>query len=222
MNSMAAAVRTWPWPSYSHSFDAAMASIGRSRLPPESIRWWASSGIMSTSEIALSRMMRLIAFISSLTISEERREAFATARVVRPVARLRPRLLLSVVGVSYGYKYVGTGPHLKRTLASAHPQKTYAIKETYVHNRRRIPGRRPAPAPTRGRLSGRRRRGFSGGGRALHSEKLQTVLDVGAGIGTAGLCVARRCTRSSRGFDRKAGPVWWSSRRQNIGRNDSG
>ena len=38
-----------------------MVSIGRSRLPPESIRWCASLGISSTSETALSRMMRLTA-----------------------------------------------------------------------------------------------------------------------------------------------------------------
>src|SRR5262245_58297745 len=46
-----------------------MVSIGRSRLPPESMRWCASVGISSTSETALSRMMRLTACISSATIS---------------------------------------------------------------------------------------------------------------------------------------------------------
>src|SRR4029453_2050574 len=46
-----------------------MVSIGRSRLPPESIRWCARVGISSTSDTALSRMMRLTACISSATIS---------------------------------------------------------------------------------------------------------------------------------------------------------
>src|SRR6187200_797678 len=42
--------------------------MGRSRLPPESIRWCASLGISSTSDTALSRMMRLTACMSSATI----------------------------------------------------------------------------------------------------------------------------------------------------------
>ena len=48
---------------------AAIVSMGRSRLPPDSIKWWARLGISSTSETALSRMMRLTACMSAATIS---------------------------------------------------------------------------------------------------------------------------------------------------------
>src|SRR5262249_35406809 len=46
-----------------------MVSMGRSRLPPDSIRWRASLGMSSTSDTALSRMKRFTACISAATIS---------------------------------------------------------------------------------------------------------------------------------------------------------
>lgn len=49
-------------------------------------------------------------------------------------------------------------------------------------------------------------------------EKRQTVLDVGAGIGTAGLCVARRCTGSSVTLLERQAPLVELAR-ENISRN---
>src|SRR6267142_5479450 len=45
----------------------ASVSIGRSRLPPEEIRWLATSGIMVTSEPLLDRMEVLTRSISAAT-----------------------------------------------------------------------------------------------------------------------------------------------------------
>jgi tRNA1(Val) A37 N6-methylase TrmN6 len=52
-------------------------------------------------------------------------------------------------------------------------------------------------------------------------EKPERVLDLGAGIGTAGLCVARRCTRSFVVLIERQGPLV-DLARQNIARNELG
>ena len=43
----------------------ASVSIGRSRLPPEEIRWLATSGIMATSEPVRARMVALTRSMSA-------------------------------------------------------------------------------------------------------------------------------------------------------------
>ena len=45
----------------------ASVSIGRSRLPPEEIRWLATSGIMVTSEPVRDRMVALTRSMSAAT-----------------------------------------------------------------------------------------------------------------------------------------------------------
>src|SRR5581483_6681344 len=52
--------------------DVASVSIGRSRLPPEEIRWFATSGIMATSEPVRARMVVLTRSMSGATSATRR------------------------------------------------------------------------------------------------------------------------------------------------------
>src|SRR5690606_8029915 len=117
MNSTAAANGTWPSPVYPQSLAAAMVSIGRMRLPPESIRCSASFGISSTSETALSRIRRFTAPISSATSSRMGVRLWDGSRVssigtTTPTGFLFRRLLTSVI-LNYGFRnrFHGRLPH---------------------------------------------------------------------------------------------------------------
>ena len=50
----------------------ASVRIGRSRLPPELIRWFATSGIIDTSDEVRDRMVRLTRSMSAATNSARR------------------------------------------------------------------------------------------------------------------------------------------------------
>jgi len=71
---VAAASLTWPSPPYPDSCAIATVSIGRSRLPPEAMRWLATSGIIVTSDpvqlmiAALTRVMSAATRFTSRSI----------------------------------------------------------------------------------------------------------------------------------------------------------
>ncbi len=67
MNSTAAANLMWPSPEYPESCAIAKVSIGRSLLPPEEIRWLATSGIIVTSEPVRDRIVALTRSMSGAT-----------------------------------------------------------------------------------------------------------------------------------------------------------
>jgi hypothetical protein len=70
MNSTAAASLMCPSPGYFVSCAIASVRIGRRRLPPELIRWFATSGIIVTSEPVRVRIVELTRCMSALTNSE--------------------------------------------------------------------------------------------------------------------------------------------------------
>src|SRR5262245_7974212 len=75
----------------------ASVSIGRSRLPPEAIRWFATSGIIVTSDPVRDRMVALTRTISaapsvvsrSIEGGEWHSNGTTTAKDQAPVARTR-------------------------------------------------------------------------------------------------------------------------------------
>ena len=74
---------------------AASVSIGRSLLPPDEIRWLATSGIMATSEPVRDRMVWLTRFMSAATsaTSDSRPAslAFSSKGMTRPNAKTLPK-----------------------------------------------------------------------------------------------------------------------------------
>src|SRR6476661_4730573 len=72
----------------------ASVSIGRSRLPPEEIRWLATSGIMATSEPVRARIVELTRSMSGATSSARRlSEAWCGYSKGRTTAKIHLRTL---------------------------------------------------------------------------------------------------------------------------------